>query len=204
MTIGFRSILVVNSEKNDNLFWKCKFFGYVCFTGKSENLAETAILNDFFYFCSKWSPFSKMLVFKGNIKYLLFLKSVNFWWHCFLLVKITFYAKSVRFWANEWISKYSDKIMSCKLWGKVTSVSVNINFGGKMSILWKKKLKFWEKYWLFHQVGTTTESDHLFAKVWFFHYMCFTGKSENLAKTPILKDFFIFVAMVTIFKNVSF
>ena len=29
--------------------------------------------------------------------------------------------------------------MSCKLWGKVTSVSVNINFGGKMSILSKKK-----------------------------------------------------------------
>ena len=28
--------------------------------------------------------------------------------------------------------------MSCKLWGKVTSVSVNINFGAKMSILCKK------------------------------------------------------------------
>ena len=24
--------------------------------------------------------------------------------------------------------------------------------------------------------------------------MCFTGKSENLAETPLLKDFFIFVA----------
>ena len=49
MTIGFRSILVVNSEKNNNLFWKCKFFGYVSFTGKSENLVETAILKDFFF-----------------------------------------------------------------------------------------------------------------------------------------------------------
>ena len=28
--------------------------------------------------------------------------------------------------------------MSCKLWDKVTSVSVNINFGAKMSILCKK------------------------------------------------------------------
>ena len=77
------------------------------------------------------------------------MKSVNFWWRCFLLVKITFYAKSVSFWTNEWISKYSDKIMSCKLWGKVTSVSVNINSGGKMSILCKKieilgeMLTFW-------------------------------------------------------------
>ena len=62
-------ILIVNSEKNNNLFWKNKFFGYVSFTGKSENLVETAILNDFFLFCSKWSPFSKMLVFKGDIKF---------------------------------------------------------------------------------------------------------------------------------------
>ena len=50
MTIGFRSILVVNSEKNNNLFWKCKFFGCVSFTGKNENLVETAILKDFFSF----------------------------------------------------------------------------------------------------------------------------------------------------------
>ena len=28
--------------------------------------------------------------------------------------------------------------MSCNLWGKVTSVSVNINFGAKMSILCEK------------------------------------------------------------------
>ena len=33
--------------------------------------------------------------------------------------------------------------MSCKLWGKGTSVSVNINFGGKMSILCKKNWNFW-------------------------------------------------------------
>ena len=31
--------------------------------------------------------------------------------------------------------------MSCKLWGKVTSVSVNIKSGPKMSILCKKKKK---------------------------------------------------------------
>ena len=28
----------------------------------------------------------------------------------------------------------------------------------------------------------------------FFCYVCFTGKNENLAETPILKNFFIFVA----------
>ena len=31
--------------------------------------------------------------------------------------------------------------MLCKLWGKITSVSVNINFGAKMLILCKKKKK---------------------------------------------------------------
>ena len=31
--------------------------------------------------------------------------------------------------------------MSCKLWGKVTSVSVNINSGVNMSILCKKKIE---------------------------------------------------------------
>ena len=50
ITIGFRSILVVNSVKNNNLFWKCKFFGYVSFTGKSENLAKTPIFKEFFSF----------------------------------------------------------------------------------------------------------------------------------------------------------
>ena len=61
---------------------------------------------------------------------------VFFWW------KITFYAKSVSFWANEWISKFIDKIISRKLWGKVTSVSVNINFGAKVSILCEKNWNF--------------------------------------------------------------
>ena len=40
---------------------------------------------------------------------------------------------------GKWVNfQVSDKIMSCKLWGKVTSASVNINFGAKMSILCKK------------------------------------------------------------------
>ena len=31
--------------------------------------------------------------------------------------------------------------MSCKLWGKVTSVSVNINFGARMSLFCAKKIE---------------------------------------------------------------
>ena len=32
--------------------------------------------------------------------------------------------------------------MSCKIWGKITSVSVNINFGAKMIILCEKNWNF--------------------------------------------------------------
>ena len=32
--------------------------------------------------------------------------------------------------------------MSCKLWGKGTSVSVNINFGARMSIFYEKNWNF--------------------------------------------------------------
>ena len=67
--ISFRSILVVNSEENNNLFWKSKFFGYVSFPGKSENLVETAILKDFLIFVANGHHFPKRLVFKGDIKF---------------------------------------------------------------------------------------------------------------------------------------
>ena len=56
--------------------------------------------------------------------------------------KITFYAKSVSFWANDWISKFIDKIISCKLWGKVTSVL-------SISILVQKCYYFVRKNWNF-------------------------------------------------------
>ena len=75
------------------------------FTGKIENHAETPILKDFFIFAANGHHFQKC---QFLIDILSFLKeissvfeSVNFWWHCFLLVKITFYTKSVSFWANE-------------------------------------------------------------------------------------------------------
>ena len=81
---------------------------------------------------------------------------------------MSFYAKSVSFWPNEWIFKYSDKIMSCKLWSKVTSVFLNINFCAKMSIFGKKKLNFVRNVDFFKQLCTTTESEHLIGKHAYF------------------------------------
>ena len=51
--------MTIGSERNNNLFWKSKFFGYVSFTGKSENLVETAILKDFFIFVANGHHFQK-------------------------------------------------------------------------------------------------------------------------------------------------
>ena len=156
MTIGFRSILVVNSVKNMTICSASVNFFVMCASlVKAKILKKCQFWRIFFIFVANGPPFSKMLIFfYGDIKfflkkYLLFLKSVNFWWR-FHLLKNNILCKSVSFLANDWIIKYSDKVMSCKLWGKVTSVSVNINFGARMSLFYEKKLKFWEKCWLFH------------------------------------------------------
>ena len=69
---------------------------------------------------------------------------------------------------------FSDKIMSCKLWGKITSVSVNINFGAKMLILCKKKknfernVDFFIKYALPLKVIIFLQNMPIFRKMWFF------------------------------------
>ena len=127
----------------------CQLFRYVCFTGISENLAETPILKDIFIFLANGQCFQKL---QFLVDIVCFLREVfSVFEKCQFLIalfpfgrKCHFYAKGVSFWPNEWIFKYSDKIMSCKLWSKVTSVFLNINFCAKMSILGKKNWISWE------------------------------------------------------------
>ena len=92
--------------------------------------------------------------------------------------KKTFYAKSISFWAN-WISKYSDKIMSCKLWGKGTSVSVNINFCKNVNFL-RKKLKFWEKVTFSLSCTTMLISRKMWFLVWRFIYINKVSNSDKI------------------------
>ena len=117
------------------------------------NLAETPILKDIFIFLANGHSFQKLQFLVDIVSFLREVFSV--FEKCQFLIalfpfgkKCHFYAKSVSFWPNEWIFKYSDKIMSCKLWSKVTSVFLNINFCAKMSIL-GKKIEFREKCWFF-------------------------------------------------------
>ena len=65
--------------------------------------------------------------------------------------------------------------MLCKLWGKITSVSVNINFGAKMLILCKKKkwnfernVDFFIKYALPLKVIIFLQNMPIFRKMWLF------------------------------------
>ena len=66
--------------------------------------------------------------------------------------------------------------MSCKLWGKITSVSVNINFGAKMSILC-------EKNWNLGEMLTFSLSVDYYWKWLSFCKMClFLEKSDILCE----------------------
>ena len=134
----------------------CHLLHYVCFTGKSENLAETPILKDIFIFLANGHSFQKCS-FLGDI--LSFLKEVfSVFEKCQILMELFLFGKKYHFvqkvlvsWQKDWIFKYSDKIMSCKLWNKVTSVFLNINFCAKLSIL-GKKIEFREKCWFFQTI----------------------------------------------------
>ena len=85
----------------------------MCFTGR-ENLAEKPLYEGDLQFLSKLSSFLKMLVSSGDIQFSE--KKVSFVFEkCQFLValfsfgkKMSIYAKSVSFWANEWIN-YSDR-----------------------------------------------------------------------------------------------
>ena len=136
------------------------------------NLAETPILKDIFIFLENGHSFQKLQFLVDIVSFLREVFSV--FEKCQFLIalfpfgkKCHFYSKSVSFWPNEWIFKYSDKIMSCKFWSKVTSVFLNINFCAKMSIL-GKKLNFVRNVDFFKQLCTTTESEHLIGKHAYF------------------------------------
>ena len=77
----------------------------MCFTGKSENLAETAILKDFFIFVANGHHFQKCYFLMEILKFLKELSSIfekcQYLVALFSFNKNKFYAKSVSFWANE-------------------------------------------------------------------------------------------------------
>ena len=97
--------------------------------------------------------------------------------------------------------------MSCKLWSKVTSVFLNINFCAKMSILGKKKLNFVRNVDFFKQLCTTTESEHLIGKHAYFQKIVtfcvivyIHQETRILIKTLIFLRKFLFVHVLIFIK----
>ena len=72
---------------------------------------------------------------------------------CQILVALFLFGKKYHFMQKVLVFGQMSEFLStviksslAKLWGKVTSVFLNINFCAKMSIFGEKKLKFCEKF----------------------------------------------------------
>ena len=135
----------------------CHLLHYVCFTGKSEILAETPILKDIFIFLATGHSFQKCSFL---VELLSFLKEVfSVLEKCQILMALFLFGKEYHFMQkvldfgqrSEFLSTVI-KSSRAKLWSKVTRVFLNINFCAKLSIFWEKKLKFCEKFWLFQTI----------------------------------------------------
>ena len=155
----------------------CHLLHYVCFTDITENLAETPILKDFFILLANGHSFQKCSFLVEILSFLKEVFSVSE--KCQILMalfifgkKYHFYAKSVSFWPNEWV--FTSR---AKLWGKVTSVFLNINFCAKLSIFWEKNGNFVRNFDFFKQLCSTSEWNILlenmliFRKFWLFVWM---------------------------------
>ena len=148
----------------------CHLLHYVCFTGKSENLAETQILKDIFIFLANGHSFQKCSFL---VEILSFLKEVfSVFEKCQILIALFLFGKKYHFMQKVLVFGQMSEFLStvikssrANLWGKVTSVFLNINFCAKLSIFWKKNLKFCEKFWLFQ---TIVECEYLIGKHAYF------------------------------------
>ena len=84
--------------------------------------------------------------------------------------------------------------MSCKLWSKVMSVFLNINFWAKIiEVLWEM-LTFWNYCALLLKVNILLENMLIFRKFWLFVWMSIYIKNlSNLIKTSIFLRKCLFV-----------
>ena len=129
---------------------------YVCFTGKSEDLAETPILKDIFIFLANGHSFQKCSFLVAISS---FLKEVfSVFEKCQILMALFLFGKKYHFMQKVLVFDQMSEFLStvikssrANLWSKVTSVFLNINFCAKMSIL-GKKIEFREKCWFFQTI----------------------------------------------------
>ena len=151
----------------------CHLLHYVCFTGKSENLAETPILKDIFIFLANGHSFQKCSFL---VEILSFLKEVfSVFEKCQILMALFLFGKKYHFMQKVLVFGQRSEFLStvikssrAKLWGKVTSVFLNINFCAKLSIFWEKNWNFVRNFDFFKQLCSTSECEYLIGKHAYF------------------------------------
>ena len=151
----------------------CHLLHYVCFTGKSENLAETPILKDIFIFLANGHSFQKCSFL---VEILSFLKEVfSVFEKCQILMALFLFGKKYHFMQKVLVFGQRSEFLStvikssrAKLWSKVTSVFLNINFCAKMSIFWEKNWNFVRNFDFFKQLCSTSECEYLIGKHSYF------------------------------------
>ena len=151
----------------------CHLLHYVCFTGKSENLAETPILKDIFIFLANGHSFQKCSFL---VEILSFLKEVfSVFEKCQILMALFLFGKKYHFMQKVLVFGQMSEFLStvikssrAKLWGKVTSVFLNINFCAKLSIFWEKNWNFVRNFDFFKQLCSTSECEYLIGKHAYF------------------------------------
>ena len=172
MTIGIRSNLVVSFKKKWQ-FVLFQFFRYLCFTGISGNLEETPILKDIFIFLANGHSFQKCSFLVEILSFLIEVFSV--FEKCQILMALFLFGKKYHFMQKVLVFGQRSEFLStvikssrAKLWGKVTSVFLNINFCAKLSIFWEKKWNFVRNVDFFKQLCSTSECEYLTGKHAYF------------------------------------
>ena len=160
----------------------CHLLHYVCFTGKSENLAETPILKDIFIFLANGHSFQKSSFL---VEILSFLKEVfSVFEICQILVALFPFGKKCHFMQKVLVfgqmSEFlSTVIKSCRAnfgvkWRVFFSTSIFVQksqFWAKIiEVLWEM-LTFWNYCALLLKVNILLENMLIFRKFWLFVWM---------------------------------
>ena len=142
---------------------------YVCFTGKSENLAETPILKDIFIFLANGHSFQKCSFL---VEILSFLKEVFSVFEKYqILMALFLFGKKYHFMQKVLVFGQMSEFLStvikssrAKLWGKC-QFWANI-----IEVLWEM-LTFWNYCALLLKVNILLENMLIFRKLWLFVWM---------------------------------
>ena len=163
-------------KKNDNSFY-FNFFSLSVFHWYKRKSCRNTNIEGYFHFSSKWSLFSKMLSFLKEV-FSVFEK-------CQILMALFLFGKKYHFMQKVFVFGQRSEFLStviksshAKLWGKVTSVFLNINFlcktvnflGKKIEILWEI-LTFSNNCALLVSVNILLENMLIFRKFWLFVWM---------------------------------